>query len=40
MQYKIKKGYGAYLYCLYGVYLVLNILVALNVIRIPFIMPN
>ncbi|KAK8825547.1 hypothetical protein WA577_000720 [Blastocystis sp. JDR] len=40
MKYKIKKGYGAYLYCLYGVYLVLNILVALNVIRIPFITPN
>ena len=40
MKYRISKGYGIYLYCLYGVYLVLNILLALKIIRIQFITPK
>lgn len=40
MKYRISKGYGIYLYCLYGMYLVLNILLALKIIRIPFITPK
>lgn len=38
--YRFTKGYGYYLFTLYFTYLVLEILVTLNIIRIPFITPK
>ena len=39
-KFKFTKGFGVYLFSVYGVYLVLTILLTLGVIRIPFITPK
>lgn len=39
-KFKFTKGFGVYLFSVYGVYLVLTILLTLGVIRIPIITPK